>query len=55
MESFKNEARTPPNCSHNGEEEQTEQMDRTSVPDRGGTHWAGRLRSSVHPPDQLQY
>ena len=55
MESSNNEARTPPNCSHNGEQEQTEQMDRTSVPDRGGTHWAGRLRSSVHPPDRLQY
>ena len=55
MESSNNEARTPPNCSHNGEEEQTEQMDCTSVPDHGGTHWAGRLRSSVHPPDRLQY
>ena len=52
MESSNNEALTPPNCSHSGDQEQ---MDRTSVPDRGGTHWAGRLRSSVHPPDQLQY
>ena len=44
MESFNNEARTPLNCSHNGEEEQTEQVDRTSIPDHDGTHWAGRLQ-----------
>ena len=55
MKSSNNEAQTPPNCSHNGEQEQTEQMDCTSVSDHGGTHWAGCLQSSVHPPDQLKY